>query len=224
MVGAEAYIAMGGGNRQRRSGILRNRRGELAPLIPDHGKLMHMFLVRDDKQAFAHLHPVPRDSTEFLVTLPPLPAGRYRVYGDIVRENGMTHTLVSDVELPPPAAAAGEGDASSGARAAAPDPDDAWWVAGALGNRAGKTSIRLSDGSVMTWERRAGEPLRADEEASSRSFQPGSASGSGVRGIAFESCIDPVAKSSARWDAFGRGRFYHAIHRYPSSLPSLTES
>ncbi|CAN5124691.1 hypothetical protein BH20GEM2_BH20GEM2_17130 [soil metagenome] len=148
--------------------LRRNRRGELAPLIPDHGKLMHMFLVRDDKGAFAHLHPVPRDSTDFLVTLPPLPAGRYRIYGDIVRENGMTHTLVSDVELPPPAAAAGDGDASSGARAAAPDPDDAWWVAGALGNRGDKTSIRLSDGSTMTWERRSGGPLRAEPEADLR--------------------------------------------------------
>ncbi len=148
--------------------LRRNRGWELAPLIPDHGKLMHMFLVRDDKQAFAHLHPVPRDSTNFLVTLPPLPAGRYRVYGDIVRENGMAHTLVSDVDLPAPAAAAGAGDASSGARAAAPDPDDAWWVAGALGNRGDGTSIRLSDGSTMTWERRSAGPLRADQEADLR--------------------------------------------------------
>ncbi len=152
-------------NRNDEAWLRRNRQGGMAPLIPDHGKLMHMFLVRDDKGAFAHLHPVPRDSTDFGVTLPPLPAGRYRVYGDIVRENGMSHTLVSDVELPPAAAASAV--TRSGARTAPPDADDAWWVEGALGSREGETSILLSDGSTMTWERGSGV-LRADREADLR--------------------------------------------------------
>ena len=55
------------------------------PLIPDHGKLMHMFLVKDDDlAAFAHLHPVSTDSNTFAVAFPRLPAGNYRVYADIV--------------------------------------------------------------------------------------------------------------------------------------------
>jgi len=33
------------------------------PLIPDHGKLMHLFLIRDDASAFAHLHPVAKTRT-----------------------------------------------------------------------------------------------------------------------------------------------------------------
>ncbi|HKE88998.1 MAG TPA: hypothetical protein VKB45_01595, partial [Gemmatimonadales bacterium] len=42
------------------------------PLIPDHGKLMHLFLVRDDLAGFAHLHPLMIDSTTFRTAVPPL--------------------------------------------------------------------------------------------------------------------------------------------------------
>ncbi len=139
--------------------LRRNGFSSLSPLIPDHGKLMHMFVVRDDKQAFAHVHPVPQDSSAFMVTLPPLPVGHYRVYGDIVRENGMAHTLVSDVDIPAPAVAP-----ISGVSAAAPDPDDAWWLAGSVGSRAGERTIPLGDGSTMTWVHST-DPLLVEHEA-----------------------------------------------------------
>src|SRR3954464_6276560 len=60
-------------------------------LIPDHGKLMHLFLIRDDRlDSLAHLHPVPRtpEALDFDVALPALPSGKYRVYGDIGHESG----------------------------------------------------------------------------------------------------------------------------------------
>ena len=52
------------------------RSGRYNALTPDHGKLMHLFLVRDDLQAFAHLHPVPesRVGERFQTGVPPLPA------------------------------------------------------------------------------------------------------------------------------------------------------
>ena len=91
-----------------------------AALVPDHGKLMHMFLVRaEDLSAFAHVHPVRDGDGEpsFTAALPPLPAGDYRIYADIVHENGFAPTLVNTVRVPP--AGPGAGGTSSAAGAAA---------------------------------------------------------------------------------------------------------
>ena len=70
-------------------------------LVPDHGKLMHLFLVRlPEFDAFAHVHPVRRNSRTFQNILPPLPGGRYEVYGEVTRENGVGETLVGNILLP----------------------------------------------------------------------------------------------------------------------------
>jgi hypothetical protein len=118
------------------------RRGRWTPLIPDHGKLMHLFLVRDGEQnAFAHLHPVQRSSTEFEVPLPPLPAGQYHVYADITHEDGFAETLVAAAEIPRPSDVMKKlwlEDSGEPMRSAdvaqmhetklflPPDPDDSW--------------------------------------------------------------------------------------------------
>jgi hypothetical protein len=121
------------------------------PIMPDHGKMMHMFVVGADGDGFAHLHPVMRDSATFVTALPPLPAGRYRVFGDIVHESGFERTLVTQVMIP----AAGDE-----ARAAL-DPDDAW---SADVPRARRGVATLDDGATITWV--GGVPrLRADEDA-----------------------------------------------------------
>lgn len=117
-------------------------------LMPDHGKLMHLFLVREDLDAFAHLHPVARSAAalDFDAALPPLPPGRYRVYGDIVHESGYSQTLVSAVDMPPPAAGRGT------------DPDDAW-----LSGAAAGSSVPLGDGTQLVWSPPAA--IAAGEEA-----------------------------------------------------------
>ena len=72
-------------------------------LAADHGKLMHLFLVREpDFHAFAHLHPIRRDARTFENALPALPAGTYRLYGEITRENGASETLTARVAIPAP--------------------------------------------------------------------------------------------------------------------------
>lgn len=70
-------------------------------LVADHGKLMHLFLLREpDFNAFAHLHPVRRDARTFENVLPPLPAGSYRLYAEITHENGSSQTLTANLSLP----------------------------------------------------------------------------------------------------------------------------
>ncbi len=86
-------------------------------LVTDHGKLMHLFLLREpDFTAFAHLHPVRRDPFTFENVLPPLPAGSYRLYAEITHENGLSQTLTTSVVLPAP-------------RGATPAPMSTWNMA-----------------------------------------------------------------------------------------------
>jgi hypothetical protein len=87
--------------------------------MPEHGKLMHAFLVREPAlDAFAHIHPARIDDRKFETSLPPVPAGKYKLYADITHESGFTQTLVSDVDLPEPSASS----------APTSDPDDSWSV------------------------------------------------------------------------------------------------
>jgi hypothetical protein len=97
-------------------------------------------MIREsDLLAFAHLHPSSADSMSFPSALPDLPAGRYRVYGDIVHESGFTQTLSTKVDLLEPVRAATQKT----------DPDDASHVAAIPPNG---TNARLEDGSVMSLE------------------------------------------------------------------------
>jgi hypothetical protein len=71
------------------------------PLLPDHGKLMHLFLVGNNlPHAFAHLHPTRKDHRTFQVSLPPLPSGHYHIYADITYQDGFSETLIADAEIP----------------------------------------------------------------------------------------------------------------------------
>jgi hypothetical protein len=109
-------------------------------LLPDHGKLMHLFLVREDGlSAFAHLHPVARtaQALDFDAALPPLASGRYRVYGDIVHESGYAQTLVGAVDV----------DAASSSRAT--DADDSWFT----GPASSVSTVDLRDGTRIEWAR-----------------------------------------------------------------------
>lgn len=131
-------------------------------LLPDHGKLMHMFLIRDEAAAgpsasvFAHVHPVARtrEAIDFDVTLPPsLPSGRYRVYADIVHESGYAQTLVNAVEL------AGSSTVPEASRDA--DVDDSWFD-GVPAPESDAPAFAFADGTRLVWER--GAPLSAGAE------------------------------------------------------------
>jgi hypothetical protein len=153
-------------------------RGRWTPLIPDHGKMMHLFLVYDGvPSAFAHLHPVLRSAAEFEAPLPPLPAGPYHVYADVTHEDGFSETLVATAEIPPAPLAVKRlwlGDsaepvcsASVAQRLAAnlifpPDPDDSWQMnseatsSPTAANHGWQDAVRqvadISGGYKMIWE------------------------------------------------------------------------
>jgi hypothetical protein len=144
-----------------------HRRSEWRPLIPDHGKMMHLFLVREPGlDAFAHLHPVPRGGQTFDVALPPLPSGSYSVYADVTHEDGFAQTLVANAHLPEAVVRSGEGIVL------APDPDDSWHVETNAhaknedGSSPRNVVFRLPGDRTMVWENEA--PLRENREASLR--------------------------------------------------------
>jgi hypothetical protein len=169
-----------------------------SPLLPDHGKLMHMFLVRGPgMDAFAHVHPVRADSDHFRVVLPPLPAGTYRLYADVVHESGFSQTFVDTVMIPAAPAAA---------TSAGVDADDAWRVGGA---DAG-TAARLEDGSTMTWER---DTLAAGREATLR-FRVADPSGAPAALQPYMGMMGHAAVSRDDGSVF--------VHLHPSGTVSAT--
>jgi len=73
----------------------------LDDLIPDHGHIMHLFIVRTpEMKAFWHLHPDQAQTGDFAVNLPIMPEGQYKLYADIVHHTGFPETQVATMNLP----------------------------------------------------------------------------------------------------------------------------
>jgi hypothetical protein len=70
-------------------------------LVLDHNHLMHLYVIRQPGiDVIYHLHPDQREPDEFRVALPAMPPGDYKLYADVVHENGLPETLVSRIQLP----------------------------------------------------------------------------------------------------------------------------
>ncbi|MGA8222387.1 MAG: hypothetical protein WB780_12090, partial [Candidatus Acidiferrales bacterium] len=124
-------------------------------LIPDHGHLMHLFLVRVPlMDRFYHLHPTEDKGGVFLDDLPPISAGHYQIFADIVRESGFPDTLVAELDIPEIAGKPLAGDDSTASPS--PLPQDA------PANSADNLTSPLYDGSRMVWERAPG-PLPSSQ-------------------------------------------------------------
>jgi len=113
-------------------------------LIPDHGHLMHVFLLRmPSMDRFYHLHPAQTSDDSFTLNLPAIPSGEYKIFADIVRSTGFPETLVGKVLLPDV-----KGGPFSG--------DDSGTAALTLGSSASTTMVSpLPDGDNMVWEQAA---------------------------------------------------------------------
>lgn len=85
---------------------LTNREGRgprVDDLVPDHDHLMHLFVLRmPNMDRIFHLHPEESGVGLFTQSLPPLPAGTYRLFADIVHKTGVPETLTTELTLPGP--------------------------------------------------------------------------------------------------------------------------
>jgi hypothetical protein len=129
-------------------------------LAPDHGKLLHLFVVgQPNSQTFAHLHPVRRGDTSFEVALPPLPEGDYELFCDLTFDSGFSSTATNSVHLP-------SVPGGAGAVSLEPDADDSWTINSAVaagGNPGSDTICPLSGGTQIIWK--AHPPLRCQQDA-----------------------------------------------------------
>jgi len=109
---------------------------ELAlPMLPDHGHLLHLFMVRVPAlDHLAHLHPTV-EGANASQRLPPLPAGHYALFADVVLETGFPLTGTAEIDLP---------DLSA---CPPPEGDDAAW--------SGVPGGALAGGGRIRWDRPA---------------------------------------------------------------------
>jgi hypothetical protein len=115
----------------------------LTDLLPDHGHLMHLFLVRmPDMTSFWHLHPQQIAAGRFALDLPSIPEGHYRLYADIVHHTGFPETQIGEIDLPQITGMPLTGDDSGESVLAASD-----------------NVSSLPDGYQMVWEKDA-SPLK----------------------------------------------------------------
>ena len=131
-----------------------NRRTD--DLLPDHGHLMHLYVIRiPDMDLVWHLHPERGDNEYFEQRLPAMPAGRYALYDDIVHANGLAETATAEIDLPQIA-----GNPLTG--------DDAGGTAPPLANHDYSRLVSpLPGGFRMVWDR-GDAPLRARRPAEFR--------------------------------------------------------
>jgi hypothetical protein len=129
-------------------------RSRFDDLIPDHGHLMHLFLVRVPRlDRFWHLHPEQLEPGIFAQYLPAISAGHYRIFADIVHRSGFPETMIGDIDLP-----AIDGEAISG--------DDCGWSGASVSDVAqNSTAAPLPDGGRLVWKREGAtesEPLKVN--------------------------------------------------------------
>ena len=135
--------------------------------LPDHGHLMHLYVLREpDLDHVWHLHPelagtgdvkqvaqrsggpgggrrtvLRNEATRatFVQNLPPMPAGTYKLYGDVVHASGFPETLVAEFTLPHDISGTPlSGDDAGGVPGNAPDGSHLIWDHDASPIRAGQ--------------------------------------------------------------------------------------
>lgn len=139
-------------------------------VIPDHGYLMHVFLVgMPAMDKVWHLHFDRAEGGVFSKQLPAMPGGEYQIFADVVDKNGYPWTLLGKVKLPEIGGAPPAGD------------DSRWEGAGLAPSSAPVAVAQLPGGGRMIWERADG-PLQANVGTSFK-FRVEEADGSPARDL-----------------------------------------
>ncbi|MFY7912305.1 MAG: hypothetical protein ACOVO2_22250 [Emticicia sp.] len=140
----------------------------LSFIIPDHGKLMHMFLVKEGSmEVFAHLHPSRKDTLTFEAPLPNMPAGKYLIFADVLRYHSLQNTITDTVEIP-------QTPKVNVMPTLTGDSDDTFVVTNALNKTTNSivdesiticgspgVKTKLQDGSSIVWEEKPNQKLMA---------------------------------------------------------------
>jgi hypothetical protein len=117
---------------------------KLGDVIPDHGHLMHLFLLRvPELDAMWHLHPDSVAGSAFAMDLPDMPAGHYQVFADVVDPRGYPWTLIGSIDLPKITGKPLAGD------------DSMWPGAPLVESAADSPTSLLPDGGRIVWQRPA---------------------------------------------------------------------
>lgn len=116
---------------------------KLDDFLPDHGHLMHLYVIRwPEMDRVWHLHPEMIATGSFRQQLPDVPRGNYKLYADVVHADGFPETMVADFDVP----AGVHGQPLAGDDAAGMGPPITAAVPGA-------TVAQLPDGWRMVWDR-----------------------------------------------------------------------
>ena len=136
--------------------VLSSRRNRTnTDLLPDHGHLMHLYAIREPgMDAVYHLHPAQTAPGELQTALPQLPAGRYRLFADIVHRSGLPETLTSTLDIP------------ADFHGAPLDSEDAAATPAPLVDGELSPTDKLPDGYTMVWDKPA--TLSANQPVSFR--------------------------------------------------------
>jgi hypothetical protein len=99
----------------------------LDDFVPDHGRLMHLFVLSPDLDRMWHLHPTEVGVGRFEQALPGMFAGQYEIFGDVVHATGVPETVTGRFDAPSSGGTPLSGD-DSGWTAAGQYPGKIVWV------------------------------------------------------------------------------------------------
>ncbi|HUQ89977.1 MAG TPA: hypothetical protein VM096_20610 [Vicinamibacterales bacterium] len=120
----------------------------LDDFVPDHGHVMHLFVLSPSLDRLWHLHPGESGLGMFTQRVPDMPAGKYELFADVVHGTGVSETVTGHIDT---------GDVHG----AALSGDDSGWSA----NQSSGTKINwIRDNTPLTPKRLTMFTFRVDDE------------------------------------------------------------